>query len=229
MAEKARSDRPPTEDQPDSANPDSPPSIPDGGLGQTMPDWLRRPPAWRHVQRQRVAMPVSTRELAPAEQTNEDEATTTGDLSRSDTSTIDPATLVRVEDLPGWLQRLAERPLRPRQPVTAASFPERSRSTGKAGGVASVGTTASSTLLGERDAEPESDLASREGVETAEPRSPSPEERVYAFVPESGTPTPGNSNQPATSFSGIDFMVVLLGIALIIALGIILLFVVGTL
>lgn len=61
--------------------------MPDGGLAETMPDWLRRPPAWRET--------VARREkLRPP----------------ADTSPIDPRTLIDVEDLPLWLQRIAQRP-----------------------------------------------------------------------------------------------------------------------
>lgn len=74
-----------------------PRAIPDGGLGEAMPDWLRRPPAWRDLEpnapkRRRVPPP--------------------------DTSVIDPATLIAVEDLPAWLQTLA------RADVPSAATPD---------------------------------------------------------------------------------------------------------
>lgn len=63
--------------------------IPDGGLKDTMPGWLKRPPAWR-------SMPS-------AEQRHE------RTLPEPDTSEIDPKTLVDVNDLPQWLQIIAAR------------------------------------------------------------------------------------------------------------------------
>lgn len=63
--------------------------IPDGGLQEAMPSWLKRPPAWR-------SMPT-------AEQRHERA------LPEPDTSVIDPRTLVDVADLPQWLQSIAER------------------------------------------------------------------------------------------------------------------------
>jgi hypothetical protein len=77
------------------------PSIPDGGLGEAMPEWLRRPPAWRDLEPK-----------APPRRT----------LPPPDTSVIDPATLISVDDLPDWLQRLAK----PREipTLTSATPPE---------------------------------------------------------------------------------------------------------
>lgn len=63
--------------------------IPDGGLKDAMPGWLKRPPAWR-------SMPT-------AEQRHE------RTLPEPDTSEIDPRTLVDVSDLPQWLQTIAAR------------------------------------------------------------------------------------------------------------------------
>src|SRR5918994_6192430 len=79
-------DRPAGESEPARDDPFGRP-MPDGGLAETMPDWLRRPPAWRET--------VARREkLRPP----------------ADTSPIDPRTLIDVEDLPLWLQRIAQRP-----------------------------------------------------------------------------------------------------------------------
>lgn len=63
--------------------------IPDGGLKDAMPSWLKRPPAWR-------SMPT-------AEERHE------RTLPEPDTSEIDPKTLVDVNDLPQWLQVIAAR------------------------------------------------------------------------------------------------------------------------
>ncbi|CAA9555095.1 MAG: hypothetical protein AVDCRST_MAG43-1394 [uncultured Thermomicrobiales bacterium] len=73
---------------------DAPPSnaeyrpIPTDGLGESMPDWLQRPPAWRGM---------TVRE--PAQH----------DLPPPDTSVIDPRTMLELGDLPVWLQRIAAR------------------------------------------------------------------------------------------------------------------------
>lgn len=63
--------------------------IPDGGLKDTMPGWLKRPPAWRN--------------MPSAEQRHE------RTLPEPDTSEIDPRSLVDVSDLPQWLQTIAAR------------------------------------------------------------------------------------------------------------------------
>lgn len=72
------------EQQPDHMRP-----IPDGGLKDAMPGWLKRPPAWR-------SMPTAT---------ERHERT----LPEPDTSQIDPRTLLDVSDLPQWLQTIAAR------------------------------------------------------------------------------------------------------------------------
>lgn len=63
--------------------------IPDGGLKEAMPSWLKRPPAWR--------------DLPSVEERHE------RTLPDPDTSTIDPHSLVDVSDLPQWLQAIAAR------------------------------------------------------------------------------------------------------------------------
>lgn len=73
----------------DSKQPESMRPIPDGGLKDSMPSWLKRPPAWR--------------ELPSAEQRHE------RTLPDPDTSEIDPHSLVEVADLPKWLQSIAAR------------------------------------------------------------------------------------------------------------------------
>lgn len=64
--------------------------LPDGGLQSTMPEWLRRPPAWRDLPRAETAGEVAT-------------------VPEPDTSVIDPRTLVDVADLPPWLQGIGKR------------------------------------------------------------------------------------------------------------------------
>lgn len=73
---------------PQSGNVEPPPlpPIPDGGLGTAMPDWLRRPPAWRGLQE-----PAHRPKVVPP----------------PDMSPIDPRTLLTVDDLPGWLRQMA--------------------------------------------------------------------------------------------------------------------------
>lgn len=66
--------------------------LPDGGLGASMPDWLRKPPAWRNLSRPEDAPEPAAK-----------------DLPEPDTSVIDPRTLVDLDDLPSWLQDLAAR------------------------------------------------------------------------------------------------------------------------
>lgn len=76
-------------DTPDEMRP-----LPDGGLQSTMPDWLRRPPAWRDLPR--------------GEGAGEDKT-----LPEPDTSMIDPRSLVDVADLPPWLQGIGSRSAQP--------------------------------------------------------------------------------------------------------------------
>lgn len=73
----------------DDHQPEEMRSIPDGGLKDAMPGWLKRPPAWRN--------------MPSAEQRHE------RTLPEPDTSTIDPKTLVDIDDLPRWLQSIAAR------------------------------------------------------------------------------------------------------------------------
>ena len=63
--------------------------IPDGGLKDAMPSWLKRPPAWR--------------DLPSVEERHE------RTLPDPDTSLIDPHSLVDVNVLPQWLQSIAAR------------------------------------------------------------------------------------------------------------------------
>lgn len=73
----------------DAKQPEHMRPIPDGGLKDAMPSWLKRPPAWR--------------DLPTAEQRHE------RSLPEPDTSEIDPRSLVDVSDLPQWLQAIAAR------------------------------------------------------------------------------------------------------------------------
>lgn len=67
-------------------DPNALPPIPDGGLSTGMPDWLRRPPAWRSLKESAV----------PAKA-----------VPSPDTSPIDPRSILTIDDLPVWLQRIA--------------------------------------------------------------------------------------------------------------------------
>jgi hypothetical protein len=67
------------------------PHIPDGGLSESMPEWLRRPPAWRTLKDSEIVAP------APA---------ATATLPEADTSPIDPRSFLTDDDLPGWLRAL---------------------------------------------------------------------------------------------------------------------------
>jgi hypothetical protein len=67
------------------------PPIPDGGLAESMPDWLRRPPAWRTLPDREVAVP---------------EPEETAALPEPDDSVIDPRTFLGDDDLPEWLRNL---------------------------------------------------------------------------------------------------------------------------
>lgn len=79
------------------------PPIPDGGLAESMPEWLRRPPAWRTLNDSDVVQPE------PAQ---------LSDLPESDTSVIDPRTFLTADDLPEWLRGLGptRQPAEPARP-----------------------------------------------------------------------------------------------------------------
>lgn len=84
------------------------PSLPDGGLSEKMPDWLRRPPAWRSLPKADAAREPDT----PAAVVRDPETVAAAPprvLPEPDTSVIDPRTLVDVADLPEWLQEIAAR------------------------------------------------------------------------------------------------------------------------
>jgi len=67
------------------------PPIPDGGLSTSMPDWLRRPPAWR-------ALP--DHEVKPSSVAG------SVTLPEIDASVIDPRSFIHDDDLPGWLRSM---------------------------------------------------------------------------------------------------------------------------
>lgn len=124
MSDEARNTDPGADAQPE-------PSIPDGGLEEAMPDWLRRPPAWRGL-----PMPELPADDAPepapvplAEVAADGVAPTAlpdaKDLPAPDTSPIDPSTLIDPGDLPAWLVGLGQRELG-RKPVSSEGAPEES-------------------------------------------------------------------------------------------------------
>lgn len=86
-----------------AASAGEPRAIPDGGLGEAMPEWLRRPPAWRQLE------PRAPRKPLPP----------------PDTSVIDPATLVSVDDLPAWLRAIARAEAPPAPTPAPEASPER--------------------------------------------------------------------------------------------------------
>lgn len=73
------------------------PQIPDGGLSDSMPEWLRRPPAWRTLDHEEIA-PVDPEDASK--------------LPAADTSEIDPRTLLSEDDLPAWLRAFGKRDVR---------------------------------------------------------------------------------------------------------------------
>jgi hypothetical protein len=87
MSDAAKRPDAPEPDDAFVSPPDDPP-IPDGGLAGSMPDWLQRPPAWRGMTVREPERP---------------------DLPPPDTSVIDPRTMLSIDDLPAWLQRIAAR------------------------------------------------------------------------------------------------------------------------
>lgn len=82
------------------AEPDALPPIPDGGLSAGMPEWIRRPPAWRRIP---------------------DAGRPPRSVPQPDTTPIDPRTMLTVDDLPLWLQRLAGSRAEPIDVVLAPS------------------------------------------------------------------------------------------------------------
>src|SRR5680860_155139 len=90
------------------------PSIPDGGLSGSMPDWLRRPPAWRTLPDREVA------QTTPG---------TVSTLPDADTSDIDPRTFIQDDDLPEWLRSLRQPALVP-EPESGSGPKENTPSAG---------------------------------------------------------------------------------------------------
>lgn len=99
------------------------PAIPDGGLSEAMPEWLRRPPAWRGMAvpdvpsttPEPVADGPSSPRAAPVEVGAEAEIRTPSAepkmLLEPDRSPIDPSSLIEMSDLPAWLVGLGQRDL----------------------------------------------------------------------------------------------------------------------
>lgn len=82
--------------------------IPDGGLQQSMPEWLRRPPAWRNLPKREEPAPAEASNLAAVVEPSA-APETQHELPEPDTSEIDPRSLVDIADLPRWLQDIAAR------------------------------------------------------------------------------------------------------------------------
>lgn len=143
--------------------------IPDGGLKDAMPSWLKRPPAWR-------SMPS-------AEERHE------RTLPEPDTSEIDPKTLVDVSDLPLWLQTIASRGELP--------APEPDQSVGHA--LEQIQAASSRSKLDPEDAEPEPVVEDDRATDVpAEVETPKAQE-VGLLSDEPATslpPTPGANSPP---------------------------------
>ena len=106
-------ERPPedaAEQDREESNPDLRP-LPDGGLGENMPEWLRRPPAWRELPGASASTPASELEaIAPAAaEVERDTTVAVREMPPGDTSVIAPKTLIDFEDLPNWLQELGSK------------------------------------------------------------------------------------------------------------------------
>lgn len=70
---------------------DEMPAIPDGGLSDSMPEWLRRPPAWRTLEDTDVTQTKPTQ---------------LSELPEADATVIDPRTFLTDDDLPAWLRAM---------------------------------------------------------------------------------------------------------------------------
>ncbi|MGI8486613.1 MAG: hypothetical protein ACR2OU_20445 [Thermomicrobiales bacterium] len=100
----------------DEGDPDLRP-LPDGGLGENMPEWLRRPPAWRELPgaggstsiSELVAATVTEVVAASVPEVQLDLNATAREIPPIDTSVIDPKSLIDFEDLPVWLQELGSK------------------------------------------------------------------------------------------------------------------------
>lgn len=174
------------------------PPIPDGGLTEAMPDWLRRPPAWRTLPDREVTPPVPE---------------ATGDLPEPDESVIDPRTFLGDDDLPEWLRTLGHgRVARlPVEPGEAVSDDETSRPDARG-----AGTTASGQQLDRQSEQPASRF-----VPTTPPVAPTTSksnDTDQRLAPQS----PSSRPEPATSpaWQGA-WVVALLASLLVVAIAVI--------
>lgn len=108
----------PVGDDPALATPPAP-AIPDGGLSEAMPDWLRRPPAWRGMPVPDLPAAPDAADAAPVSAGTPPAApdgapTPPKVMPPPDTSPIDPSSLIELDDLPEWLVGLGKRDLPPR-------------------------------------------------------------------------------------------------------------------
>lgn len=128
MSDDTRPDAPADEAPAKATPPD--PAIPDGGLAEAMPDWLRRPPAWRGMPA--LDIPAAAEAVTPSQLdeplastlankiVEADDAPAAKAIPSPDTSPIDPSSLIELDDLPEWLIGLGKRELPPRP----ASIPD---------------------------------------------------------------------------------------------------------
>ncbi|MGC4191195.1 MAG: hypothetical protein QM589_08510 [Thermomicrobiales bacterium] len=121
MSDDTRTNDP---ERPPSSEATPEPAIPDGGLPEAMPDWLRRPPAWRGMVVPEIPESASEGSGAVSAETGEPVATPEDDASGSgtegtirepkflpepDRTPIDPSSLIELDDLPSWLVELGKR------------------------------------------------------------------------------------------------------------------------
>lgn len=178
------------------------PPIPDGGLSASMPEWLRRPPAWRTL---------------PDAEVVQSEPGKSGELPEADTSVIDPRTFLTDDDLPEWLRRFGES-------ARGVAAPE-----GQASASAETATIEAPRDEPEREVQPAPDASARfaprasvivraSGAE----RSPaSPESRQAPVSGPVTNPTGSRSGRGSTYRAGWwqgSQLAILLAVALVIAL-----------
>ena len=217
-------DERPAEETPKPAAQDDDPEmrpLPDGGLGENMPDWLRRPPAWR---------------VLPATQMpsfEPDPATTTPprELPPEDTSVIEPTSLIEFDDLPRWLRELGTQRLTHEDEVTETVDVSVTDAEGEESPVpvapdsAARAAPAPSSAV---DAAPQGDA-----LPTSEEPLPAPEPAPEPSHAETSTPA-GSKPMPAAPAREIQFwqrgeVVLLLVAALLVAVVVAILLATGVL
>lgn len=191
---------------PDARDEDRMPPIPDGGLSESMPEWLRRPPAWRTLKDSEVVQPEPTR---------------TASLPEADTSEIDPRTFLTDDDLPVWLRKMGpgRRGVDPAQvgddePVSAPESTQTSDSV--------AASASSSSPQVDRARSVQSPRSSPRFVPRTPPvpvaTQPSPRREPAPRAPVAGT---RRAEGPATPWWRGLPMILLLSLLLLVAVGVI--------